>query len=65
MTLETEREDRCQRDLASYFSGWEQTVMSAEEPRAVGAHSSSALVPGRVSLDASEEFIVARTSDDT
>ena len=65
MTTETGELDRCLKDPVSYFSGSEQTVMSAEEPRALGAHSSSAFVLRRVSLDASEEFIIARTSGDT
>ena len=65
MTLETEERDRCQRGLVSCFSGWEQTVVSAEEPGPLGVHSSCTLVLGRVSLDPSEEFIVARTSGDT
>ena len=39
MTLETEEPDRWRMDLVSFFSGWEQTVMSAEELRALSVRT--------------------------
>ena len=39
MTLETEERDRCRRGLVSCFSGWEQTVVSAEGPRALSVRT--------------------------
>ena len=47
MTLETEERDRCRRGLVSCCSGWEQTVESAREPRALSVRT----VPVRSSWD--------------
>ena len=37
--MELRSEIGVRRGLISYFSGWEQTVMSAEEPRALSVHT--------------------------
>ena len=47
MTLETEERDRCRRGLVSCLSGWEQTVVAAEEPRALSVRK----VPVRTSWE--------------
>ena len=58
MILGTEERDRCQKGLVSCSSDWKQTVVSAEEPRALSMHTAPVLlswgvcrwIPTRISL---------------
>ena len=44
MILGTEERDRCQKDLVSCSSDWEQTDVSAEEPRALSINTAPVLL---------------------
>ena len=44
MILGTEERDRCQKGLVSCSSDWKQTVVSAEEPRALSMHTAPVLL---------------------
>ena len=44
MILGTGQRDRCQKGLVSCSSDWEQTVVSAEEPRAISMHTAHVLL---------------------
>ena len=58
MILGTEKRDRCQKGLVLCSSDWEQTVVSAEEPRALSMYTAPVLlswgvcrwIPPRISL---------------
>ena len=61
MTSETGEPNRCLKNPVSYSLSSRQIVMLAEEPRAPSGRTA----PVPLSLDPSEEFILARTSGDT